>query len=194
MTPQFAAYHEAAHAVACAVLGMPLQDLGIHIDTIGRGITFNLHRIPGDLNNAPNDVIQRERSIVMIKAGYAANVKLVTNADKNLGACDRQEECKLLDEMYPGGSRAWFEADAKLNAEAIHLVDKNWDAIRFLAQYLLGKPVTLRTAESFAKWTASHDSYEQWMDGQEVAETLRKFGLTTIVRKESDGQYHPPDL
>lgn len=76
MNPVLAAYHESAHAVACVVMNMPLQDTGIHIDTIGGGITFNFHRKPGDLTNTPADIVERERSIVMIKAGYMANLKL----------------------------------------------------------------------------------------------------------------------
>ena len=48
-----AAHHEAAHAVAAVIHGLPLQEGGIRIDTVDGGITLNFHRVPGDLANNP---------------------------------------------------------------------------------------------------------------------------------------------
>jgi hypothetical protein len=188
-----AAHHEAAHAVASAVLGMPLRDDGIHIDTKGGGIAFNFHRTPGDLANAHKDVIERERSIVMIKAGRVANLKIFSSSPEELSADDRLEECRLLGEMYPSGGKAWAAADQRLSEESRRLVNEQWDGIQAVAQSLLAKPVTPRPPESFKKW-ASTDTYERWIDGDEVAAILYKFRLNAIVRKGSDGIYHPPDL
>jgi hypothetical protein len=65
-----------SHAVVAVSLGLPLQDTGLHLDTVDGGIAFNLHRKPGDASNTPADVEERERSFVMIKAGYRANLTL----------------------------------------------------------------------------------------------------------------------
>ena len=70
-------------------LGLPLQDVGLHIDTVDGGIAFNLDRKPGDPKNAPADVEERERSIVMIKAGYLANLKLVPGKPATGASDDR---------------------------------------------------------------------------------------------------------
>jgi hypothetical protein len=188
-----AAHHEAAHAVACAALGLPLQESGIHIDTIGGGITFSFHRTPGDLDNSVKDVVQRERSIVMIKAGYAANLKLFSNSPTALAADDRLEECKLLGEMHPPDGRAWTDVDQRLSRESRCLVDERWEAIQALAQSLLAKPIASRPPESFRKWS-SPDPYERCMGGDEVAAVLGKFRLTAIIRKESECTHHPPDV
>jgi hypothetical protein len=194
MNPYLAAHHESAHAVACAVLGMPLQDAGIHIDTIGGGITFSLHRTPGDLANAAVDVVERERTIVMTKAGYRANLKLLPSAPSELAAADRRKEIALLDEMYPQRGKLWVDADERLKNESSRLVDQQWTAIQALAQSLLAKPVTPRPFESFTKWPTSPDAHEQWMSGNEAAVILSKFQLTAIVRSESEGTYYAPDL
>lgn len=193
MNPFLAAHHEAAHTVVSVVLGLPLQESGTHIDTIGGGIAFNFHRKSGDQDNALKDVIQRERAIVMIKAGYIANLKLFANSPAELAADDRREECSLLDEMYPRGGKDWAETDERLRKEAWRLVDERWNAIEALAYSLLDKPVTPRPPASFQEW-ASPDTHERWMNGNEVAALLGKFQLTAIVRKASDGVYHPPDL
>jgi hypothetical protein len=188
-----AAHHEAAHAVACVALGMPLRDDGIHIDTKGGGIAFNFHRTPGDLASSNRDIIERERSIVMIKAGHVANLKLFSGSPAELAADDRLEECRLLGEMYTPGGEAWADADRRLSDGSRRLVDEHWGAIEALAESLLAKPLTPRSSESFGKWTSS-DTHERWMAGGEVAAVLSKYRLSAIVRKESDGTYHPSDL
>jgi hypothetical protein len=193
MNPYVAAHHESAHAVACAALKLPLQDTGIHIDTIGGGIAFNFHRKPGDMGNTTVDKIERERSIVMIKASYIATLRVAPDSPAALAADDRGEEIKLLNEMYPRDRKAWAEADEILAEESRRLVDRHWDAIHALAEALLAKPVTQRSPENIKKWT-SRDTQERWMSGAEIIAALRRFELSTIVRKESQGIYHAPDL
>jgi hypothetical protein len=188
-----AAHHESAHAVIAVRLGLPLQDAGLHLDTVDGGITFNLHRKPGNPNNTPADIEERERSIVMIKAGYRANLKLDPRSPATVASDDRREEIGLLNEMYPSGGRKWVEADVRLTAEAQRLVDDDWDAIRALAQALLAKPVVRRSRESFQRWSSPYPD-ERIIDGHEIAAILKDFGLNTIVRKESDGDYLPPDI
>lgn len=190
MDESSAAHHESAHAVIAVRLGLPLQDAGLHLDTFDGGITFNLHRKPGNPSNTPEDIEQRERSIAMIKAGYIANLKLDPGCPATVASDDRKEEIGLLDEVYPSGGRQWVEADVRLTAETQHLVDKDWDAIRALAQALLAKPVVRRSCESRQKWSSPYPD-ERFIDGHEVAAILKKFGLNAIVRKESDGIYLP---
>ncbi len=193
MNPLVAAHHESAHAVACAVLKLPLQDTGIRIDRIGGGTIFNLHRTPGDLGHTPVDKTEREKSIVMIKAGYIATLKAFPSAPEALGADDRCEEVKLFNEMYPHDRKAWAKADKRLEQESLRLVERQWVAIRALAEALLAKPVTLRSPESLRRWPSSRDSHERWMSGDEIVAVLQRFQLSTIVRKESQGIYHAPD-
>lgn len=188
-----AAHHESAHAVIAVRLGLPLQDAGLHLDTVDGGITFNLHRRPGNPNNTPADIEERERSIVMIKAGYRANLKLAPDAPATVASDDRREEIALLDEMHFRRGEKWLEADARLTAQAQTLVDECWDAIRALAQALLAKPVRPRPRKSFQTWCSPYPN-ERFIDGNEVAGILQEFGLKVIVRKESDGIYLPPDI
>jgi hypothetical protein len=94
-----AAHHESAHAVAAVSLGLPLQNTGLQLDTGEGGITFGLHRKPGDPNNTPADAEERERSIVMLKAGYRANLKLFLGTPATVASDDRKEE---VDEIRRG--------------------------------------------------------------------------------------------
>jgi hypothetical protein len=193
MNPHMAAHHEAAHAVVAVLLGLPLQDTGIHIDTVDGGITFNLHRTPGNPSNMPGDIKERELSIVMIKAGYRASLKLVPGCHVKVAADDRNEEVKLLSEMHSPGGQAWIDADNKLTADAQRLVDQHWDVIQTLAQAVLAKPVTPRPPGSFQKW-ASPYTHEQWISGDEINGILKPFGLSAILRKESEGIYLSPEI
>jgi hypothetical protein len=95
--------------------------------------------------------------------------------------------------MYTPGGEAWADADRRLSDGSRRLVDEHWGAIEALAESLLAKPLTPRSSESFGKWTSS-DTHERWMAGGEVAAVLSKYRLSAIVRKESDGTYHPSDL
>jgi hypothetical protein len=193
MNQYLAAHHESAHAVVSVALGLPLQNTGIHIDTIGGGIAFNLHRKPGDRNNTAADFTERERSITAIKAGYIANLKLDHGCPPTIAADDRQEEIALLNEMYSRDEKAWSDADGRLSSESKKLVYQHWNAIEAVARALLAKPVTLRPPESFTKWR-SPDSHERWISGHDIDIILQKFQLNAIVRDESEGKYYAPDL
>jgi hypothetical protein len=188
-----AAHHEAAHAVVAVSLGLPLQDSGLHLDTVDGGIVFNLHRKPGDPANAPADIEERERSIVMIKAGYRANLKLFPGTPATVAADDRSEEIDLLNEMFTPHGQQWKETDDRLTAKAETLVYRNWDAIRALAKAVLAKPVAPRSPESFRRWGSPYPN-ERRIDGHEIAAILKGFGLNAIIRKESEGIYLSPDI
>jgi hypothetical protein len=68
MNQYLAAHHESAHAVISVALGLPLQNRGIRIDTIGGGIAFNLHRNPRELDNTPADIVERDLSLASKRA------------------------------------------------------------------------------------------------------------------------------
>lgn len=188
-----AAYHEAAHAVVSVVLGLPIQDTGLHIDTVDGGITFNLHRIPGDPSNTPADILERERSIVAIKAGFRANLRLFPGTPRQVASDDRREEIALLDEMYARDTSQWLEADTRLTVEAQNLVERHWGAITTLAGAVLAKPVSERPPQSFTKWCSPHPN-EQCISGSEIASILKDFGLNAVVRNEAEGIYFAPDI
>jgi hypothetical protein len=193
MNQYLAAHHESAHAVISVALGLPLQNGGIRIDTIGGGIAFNLHRNPGDLDNTPADIVERERSITAIKAGYLANLRLDPSCPPEVAADDRQEEISLLNEMHSRNEKVWSDTDDRLRTESQNLVDQHWNAIVAVAAALLAKPVTTRPLDSFTRWR-SPDSQERWISGQEIDIILRMFQLNAIVRDESEGKYYAPDL
>jgi hypothetical protein len=136
---------------------------------------------------------ERKRSIVMIKAGYRANLKLFSGTPPTVASDDRREEVALLNEMYPPGGQEWISADTRLKEDAQSLVDKHWEAIRALALAVLAKPVVPRSQESFQRWSSPYPN-EKCIDGHEIAAILRPVGLNAIVRKESEGIYLSPDL
>jgi hypothetical protein len=189
-----AAHHEAAHAVVAVALGLPLQDTGICVDTVGGGVCFKLHRRPGDLSQSPAATKERERSIISIKVGYLANCKLFPGYPDSVAQDDRSEVIALLNEMHPPGEAEWSAADSTLSKEAQRLLDTHWDAVEAIASALLSKPVTRRSAESFRRWPSSQDAFERNLCGEESAEILRRFDLRALIRKETDGDYLPPDL
>ncbi len=178
---RFAAYHEAAHAVACAALGLPLEDTGMHVDRSGLGIIFSFHRKPGNPSNTAADITCREKSIVMIKAGYVASLKVNPGSPPWLAKQGRCEEKQLLDETYPVGSEAWFQADSKLNDESQRLVSQHWNAIQALAETLLARTETRQPLSLAPRWTSS-ETHEQCLSGSEIAAILSNFNLKAIVQ------------
>jgi len=179
-----AAYHEAAHAVIAAVLGLPLMRTGIHIDTLGHGVLFLSHRDPGDPSNTAEDKIHRERTIVELKAGRIAQCKVWSNCDPVRFLPDEGAEFLLLKEMYGEDKEALRRADAVLTVRSEELVGQHWRAIEGVANALLRKPIQATGTFTRAECDAMGE-YEMWMDGFELAETLGQFGLLPIVRDES---------
>jgi hypothetical protein len=170
-----------------------LQNTGIHIDTLGEGITFYLHREPGDLRNGSTDITERQRTIIALKAGYRAHLKGWPAAPGGAALNDQSKEGMLLNEMYSSDPKARTDADIKLEAESRRLIDQHWSAIEALAECLLSKPLTPIPPEIKAKWRTL-DSHERWMNGSEIAALLQTFRLSPIVRDESEGEYIAPDL
>jgi len=182
------AYHEAGHTVVAVALRMPLRDRGVHIDSMGNGISYYWFRTPGDPSNGPDDILERERTIISTEAGFIAQRKFYPECPHGGNFYDRDQNIKLLDEMYPNRND-WFAAQERLYAEAVRLVGTHWDAIEVLAKAVLDQPLTARSIDSERQW--STDSVEQWIDGNRVITILKGFQLEPFIRDESQGKFYP---
>ena len=182
------AYHEAGHTVVAVTLGMPLRNRGIHIDTKGNGIAYYWFRTPENLDNSPQDIIERERTIISTEAGFIAQRKFYASCPPGGNLNDRDQSIKLLDEMYQNRND-WIGAQQRLLAQAERLVETFWGAIEALATALLAKPLTVRADDPERQW--STDRLEKWIDGSEVVSILRQCQLEPVIREESEGIFYP---
>lgn len=115
------AYHEAGHAVVAAVKGLSLCEAGMHVDSQANGVAFTFRRNPGDPNNAPADIDQRERSIIMVYAGKIAQEKFAPFSTSALSSGDDAVAEALLDEMYsPPKSEAWNSLNSACGESPTH--------------------------------------------------------------------------
>ncbi len=134
------AYHEAAHEVVCIVQKIPIRELGLRIDSKGHGASHTYRRNAGDLNNTETDVRQREKSVILLFAGYWGQVQIFPEIEYEAIAKDQSQIDELLDEMYPHNSEEWQAAKNKLRKESNRLVAEYWPAIEALAKALWTKP------------------------------------------------------
>src|SRR6267154_289354 len=178
-------YHEAGHTVVVVALGMPLRNRGVHIDTMGNGISYYWFRLPGDPNNTPDDIAERERTIISTEAGIVAQKKFYPDCPYGGNFYDRDQNIKLLDEMYPNRND-FFEAQQKCYEESVRLVNLHWPAIEALARALLAEPLAIRTNDAEGQW--SNDTVERWLDGNRVIAILSEFQLQPSIRNESLGK------
>jgi hypothetical protein len=193
------AYHESGHAVVAAVQGMPLRNLGVHMDSQGCGKTFYWHRVPDGSRNNAGSGIERERTIVATSAGYVAQKRFYSDTlsedvrmQMDVGAqSDTTLVVELLEEMYSGDRNALSAARLKLFAESAQLVEKHWKAIDTLAKNLLAKEWTPRKTEADAEGYWSKDNREKWLNGSEVVTILKTFGISASVVEDSVRTYSP---
>jgi len=183
------AYHEAGHTVVAVSLGMPLRNGGVHIDTIGNGISYYWFRTVGDPNNTPADILERERTIVSTYAGFNAQKKFHPQCPPGGNWYDCDQNIKLLDEMYSANRDKWFPEQAKLNNESVRLVGQHWAAIDALANTILEQPLTPRVHDPERPW--STDTVERWIDGKKIVSILLGFHLQPVIRDESEGLFYP---
>ena len=185
------AYHEAGHTIAAVSLGMPLRKRGVHIDRRGDGISYYWFRVLGDTNNAPEDIAERERTIISIEAGFTAQRRFYPDCPTGGNFTDRDQCIKLLDEMYSNRDD-WLGAQERLIAEARRLVDRHWDAIEALAKAVLAQPLMQRPEDAERQW--SRDSMERWVDGNQVVSILKQFGMEPFIHDEANGKFYPKGL
>jgi hypothetical protein len=180
------AYHEAGHTVVAVALEMPLRKRGIEVDSMGCGISYYWFRVPGDLDNTQQDIVERERTIVSTEAGFVAQSKFYPGCPVGGNLYDRDLCIKLLDEMYRD-RREWLAAQERLLDEATRLVEKRWPAIEALAKAILDKPLLPRQENSERQWSV--DTLARRIDGNEVAQILKRFDLEPQIRDESEGKF-----
>jgi hypothetical protein len=164
------AYHEAGHMVAAVVLGLPLQDGGIHIDLELSGVSYYCHRLPGDPRNSRQDQLEREKTILALYAGGIAQLRfLPAYDDPNSWKSDREVAAQLLTEL--GHTKA---SEASLWRQAKSLVDSNWTLIEGLASALLAKPITAMSKAELEKgWSKGTRKQEKCMSLEEVRAQIK---------------------
>jgi hypothetical protein len=189
-----AAYHEAGHEIAGVVLRIPIRELGLRIDSYGNGVSHTFRRNAGDFNNTPADVLEREQSIVLLSAGYISQLRFFADAPAIAELDDQAQVDALLNEMYPPNSTKWHEAETKLRNDAKTIIEERWPVVEALARALWAKPWTNRALLPVKDMQWSNDAREKWMDAQEVQAVLTPFGLTAIIRSDTEGSYvHPTE-
>jgi hypothetical protein len=193
------AYHEVGHTVIAAVLGMPMRNFGVHMDSLGCGKAFYWRRVPdGSRNNVGAD-IERENTVISTSAGYIAQkrfygeplsevllkyIEFSANADTSL-------VIELLEEMYSQDRAAWFQARKHLYERSVQLVDLHWNAIDTLVKFLLSRNWEPRHTQTDADGKWSVDNKGKWMHGIEVVEMLKPFGINAFIVDDSVQSYSP---
>lgn len=166
-----AAYHEAGHTVIAALLGLPLRNAGVRVDSKCHGLACLCCRVPGDLSNDARDVDERERTIVMLYAGYVAQRMFFTDCPSDGAVRDEALAQQLLSEMHPlSDSHAY---DQRLREKAQRSVKSHWNVVGALAETLWARPYRARV-DLGAENGWSDDSKERYMSGHEVRDLLAR--------------------
>jgi hypothetical protein len=169
------AYHEAAHVVIGAVLGIPLTEKGLHLDRWGNGIAHYHDKKPdGSANLGPET--GRERTIIATAAGWIAQNRMYSCSQSG-AHLDIDQINALLTEMYPDRSPSWCAAKTKLLREAEQLVEVHWVVIESVALALWAKPEVPKTDD----WTPEPN--EKHLSVQEILEILREAGISARVER-----------
>jgi hypothetical protein len=193
------AYHEAGHTVIAAVQEMPMRNFGVRMDSLGCGKAFYWRRVPdGSRNNVGAD-IERERTVISTSAGYIAQkrfygdelsedlrkyMEFSANSDTSL-------VIELLQEMYSENNAIWFQARKNLYEQSVQLVDWHWRAIETLAKSLLSRNWEPLQTQTDADGTWSVDKREKWLQGIEIVEILKPFGINAFIVDDSVQSYSP---
>lgn len=173
-----AAYHEAGHTVIAALLGLPLRQAGVHVDSKCHGLACLCCRIPGDPSNDACDVDERERTIVMLYAGYVAQRMFFADCPSDGAVRDEALAEQLLSEMDPLSDSDAH--DQRLREKAQRLVKSHWNVVGALADTLGAKPYCPRV-DLCAENGWSDDSKERYMVGHEVRDLLAGFRVTIEI-------------
>jgi hypothetical protein len=173
-----AAYHEAGHTVAAALLKMPLREGGVHVDFKCCGVALICCRNPGDLRNSADDIQEREHTITMLYAGGIAQRKFFSGCPRDGAIKDEMTANALMTEMFQSEKHpAWSAMEQRLRKAAQRLVEERWNIIQALAETLWSRdPVSRLDLGPETQW--SSDSRERYMTGTEVRKLLEQFQIT----------------
>jgi len=173
-----AAYHEAGHTVAAALLRMPLREAGVHVDSNSCGVSLICCRNPGDPRNTAKDIQEREHTISMLYAGYIAQNKFFPCCPSDRALKDETTANALLMEMFQSENNpSWSATEQRLRSAARRMVEERWNIIKELAETLWSKePVSRLDLGPESQW--STDSRERYMTGTEVRKLLEQFQIT----------------
>jgi hypothetical protein len=176
-----AAYHEAAHVVIAAVLGLRLRTEGVMIDTAAKGLGCYC-KDPGESNAL------REHVMLTTFAGFFAQnrflkeraypqveyLQLIWSEDWREA---RGIASKLSNEYL--ATRGILTTQEELEQRSDQLVAENWRAIEFVASVLLTKEwEPLKPLKSGSQW--SKQSLAKYLSGEEVVQILEQFGITAV--------------
>jgi hypothetical protein len=179
------AYHEAAHEIVCIAQEIPIRELGLRIDSKGHGVAHTYRRNAGDLTNTETDVREREKSIILLFAGYWRQVRIFPDIEYDAIAKDQSQIDELLDEMYPHRSQDWNAAKDKLRENSDRFVARHWPAIDALAKALWAKSWTPQKQLPPSDLGWSSDTVEKSMDAREVAAIVKPFGLDPVIMADA---------
>jgi hypothetical protein len=173
-----AAYHEAGHTVAAALLGMPLREAGVHVDFKCCGVSLVCCRNPGDPRNTAEDIQEREYTIIMLYAGYIAQRKFFCGCPQDGALKDESTANALLTEMFQSEKHpARLATEQRLRKTAQRLVEERWNIIQALAETLWSRePMSRLDLGPESQW--STDIQERYMTGTEVRKLLEQFQIT----------------
>jgi len=171
------AYHEAAHTVVAAVLGLPLRQSGLRMFQNGEGLACYRYKQPDGSKNVGAD-LYRESTIIAALAGQIAHSMVYPPAAKDANAWhDQTLVSELLGEMYPTRA-AQVAAHCELYKRSEELVNQQWRATEAIAKMLWSKP-----------WS-QEPPHEKRVEGEEVVSLLRQFGISAVL-DESEGFSRP---
>src|SRR6266404_4602256 len=144
---RYAAYHEAGHAVAAAVVGFPFRSSGIHVDHDGLGITRIV--CPSRRCSNPFSDLQasQARMVVVLFAGLLAQKRFYPESSNNSAVADETQIEQYLGAVYRTDEAAKLIARNYLKQEAERLVDAFGCAIAKVAENLWAKECTPVTEE-----------------------------------------------
>jgi hypothetical protein len=175
------AYHEAGHVVVAAALGMRLSRHGIHLGEDANGMSYYEYRKPKKFFDGPSG-ISRDHTLIALYAGLIAQRKFYPKCSVE-GYSDDQNLIDLLVQEVDAedfSGSASLTAQLDLPKESRKVVNQHWAAIKAVAKALWDTPDKPRNLnEPEPCWSQSMS--EKMLDGQNIVEILRGFGIYTSL-------------
>jgi hypothetical protein len=164
------AYHEAAHIVVAAVLGIQLLKAGLSINEREGGFAaYKLAQPSGRVNLGADADMQR--TILATHAGYIALVKCYPKAAHGdaFASSDFELIDTLLREMYSEPARR-DSVNEELRQQSAELVVRHWDTIVEIAEALWAK-----------EWVHTSRGREKRLQAGELVIILKERGILALI-------------